>query len=247
MIRKSFSGRKLVIVSSHGEEIYLRPVLEETTGAEIMIITDPELNRPGSVAGDAVTGLGLLETARARCRAVAQMTGESLVMASQGGFGAHPTLGFSPVNEELLLLADFNLDAEYTYKLFSSETNIASNQYYDIQDALFFASMARFPSHGLTVRQAKNDFSEIHKDQKTWNELRNSISYFLNRQGKVFLETDMRASMNPSRGRLIRDVAKRLFETVVEPKVAPRIPVEAARIYETGSPIEMNRVPLKAS
>jgi hypothetical protein len=214
MINKYFAGRKLLLATMHGKERVLKPLLEEALGVEVILPSSFDTDEFGTFSGEVERELSPLETARRKCVEANSLTGETLVLASEGSFGAHPVMCFMPANEELLVLKDFTNDLEIRAKVVSTQTNFSGNEYFDWEDALYFAAQAGFPSHALIVRKDKNDITEIHKGLNTWPKLKESLRYFAGKHGKVFVETDMRALFNPTRMQVIREAGEKLVSVI---------------------------------
>lgn len=214
IIQKYFGGREIVLASMHRKEVALQDILEEKLG--VKIITPENLNTDdfGTFSGEVERMLSPLDTARQKCLRAMEITGHDLAIASEGSFGAHPTIGFIPACEEILLLVDKKHDMEVKARVISTQTNFSGNEYYDWDDVKYFAAQAGFPSHGLIVRKDKDDLAEIHKGITTWNDFKKSFDYFNTKYGKVHVETDMRAKYNPTRMKVIRDTAEKLVKVI---------------------------------
>ncbi len=211
-MKEYFKGRTLVIATSHGKEAVLKPLLEAGLGVTVIIPKQFPSDDFGTFSGEVEREGSPLDTARRKCRAAGELTGESLVLASEGSFGAHPVLGFVPANEELLLLKDLAAGWEIKARVTSTQTNFTGDDYDDWEDVLFFAATAGFPSHGLIVRRSKNDLTEIHKGIRTWQKLKESFHYFSRKHGRAYVETDMRALHNPTRMKTIREACEKLID-----------------------------------
>ena len=214
ILQQYFGGRTLVIATRHEKEKVLKPILADALNVKVMVPENFDTDNFGTFSGEIEREAIALETARSKCIAAYGLTGESLVLASEGSFGGHPVIGFVPANEEILLLKDFENGLEIKAKTVSTQTNYAGNEYFDWEPLLFFASQVSFPSHGLILRGAKDDYSEIHKGITSWDKLKESFFYFQQKAGKVYVETDMRAMYNPTRMKVIGEAAKKLLETL---------------------------------
>lgn len=212
-IDKYFRDRTLVIATRHQKEQVLQPVLEQELGVRVVVPDRFDTDVFGTFSGEIERTVSPLEAARQKCIAAHKTTGESLVLASEGSFGAHPVIGFIPANEEILLLKDFKNELEIKVKHLSTQTNFIGNEYYDWEAVLYFAVQAKFPSHGLLIRRSKDDFSDIHKGITGWDHLKNSFCHFQNKYGKAYIETDMRAMYNPTRMKVIGEAVQKLINT----------------------------------
>jgi hypothetical protein len=212
-IKKFFSGRKMLIATKHQKEKVLKPVLEQYLEVNA-VTTYIDTDRFGTFTGEVDRERSAFETARQKCIVANELTGETLILASEGSFGAHPVLGFVPADEEMLLLKDFVHGVEYRAKVISTQTNFAGAMHFEWEQVLFFASQVKFPSHGLIVKKEKDDTSEVLKDINDWSKLKEAFIYFQNKYGKAFVETDMRAMYNPTRMKVIEEAAHKLVSVI---------------------------------
>jgi len=210
ILEKFFGGRTMVVASRHEKEKVLQPLMEQHLGVHVAIARELDTDKFGTLSGEVERDGSPLETAKRKCKAASELTGADLVLASEGSFGAHPVIGFLPANEEIVLLMDFKNKTEYKAKLISTQTNFSGGEYFDWQPVLYFASGANFPSHGLIVRKGKNDFSEIDKGIVEWDRLKESFCKFKDKYGRAYIETDMRAMLNPTRMKVIKETGEKL-------------------------------------
>lgn len=155
-----------------------------------------------------------LTTARKKCQWGMELTGCDLAVASEGSFGAHPSLVFVPGNDELVLLVDKINNIEIVGRAVSTETNFGVALVSTIDELKEFARRVQFPSHALIVRAAEKDNADITKAINTWPQLEQCVNRLIERQGNAFVETDMRALYNPSRLKVIGQAAQRLIEKI---------------------------------
>jgi len=210
---KFFAGRRLLIATKHQKENVLKPVLEEHLGVKAFA-THLDTDVFGTFSGEVDRLESPFATARQKCISAHELTGESLVLASEGSFGAHPFLDFVPADEEVLLLKDFEYKVEYRAKVISTHTNFSGAMHFEWEQVLFFASQVKFPSHAVIVKKDKHDVSEVVKDITDWPKLKECYYRFKNKYGRVFVETDMRAMHNPSRIKVIKEAALKLVEVI---------------------------------
>lgn len=213
VIQKFFGGRKMLIATKHQKESVLKPVLEQHLGVQA-VTTYIDTDRFGTFTGEIDREKSAFETARQKCILANELTGEKLILASEGSFGAHPVLGFVPADEEMLLLKDFQYGVEYRAKVISTQTNFAGASHYEWDQVLFFASEVKFPSHGLIVKKEKDDTTHVLKNITDWTQLKEAFQYFKSKYGKAFVETDMRAMNNPSRMKVIEEAAHKLVNVI---------------------------------
>lgn len=231
IVHQYFKGRTLVIATKHKKEKVLAPVLSEALGVNVIVADNLDTDDFGTFSGEVERNNSPLETARLKCDEARKLTGENLIVASEGSFGAHPTMCFVPADEEILVMKDYLNDTEYKVKTISTQTNFNGNEYYEWQHVLFFASQVNFPSHALIVRRSRTDYTEIHKGITDWNALKESFMYFKKKFGRAFIETDMRAMHNPTRMKVIEEAALKLKETIYT--LCPVCEMPGFQVYET--------------
>lgn len=213
-VKNMFGGRQLVIATRHNKEAVLQDLLEEHLFVAVHVPPHFDTDDFGTFSGEVEREQGPLDTARRKCVAAHVATGADLVLASEGSFGSHPSLGFIPADEEILLLKDFSRNLEIKARVVSTQTNFAANTYTDWEHVLYFASQVGFPSHALIVRSDKEDYTEIHKGINSWEALKESFFYFRSKSKSVYVETDMRACYNPTRMKVIAEAGQKLIDHV---------------------------------
>ncbi len=127
-------------------------------------------------------------------------TGIDLGVSSEGSFGSHPEIPWVSSNFELVLLVDKANGIEIRGHSRSTETSASGDYVSSIDEAGEFARKWGFPEHGLIIRNSENG-NIIYKGITTYEELEKRVRQLLGSffAKKVFLETDLRAHMNPTR------------------------------------------------
>ena len=209
-----FQGRKLLVATKHQKELIIGPVLEKVLGVGIQLAQNIDTDTFGTFSGEIKRLDDALSTARQKCNAALTNTHYDLAIASEGSFGAHPTLFFSQVNEELVLLVDKKNNREYFERVVSLATNSNQADISNEEQLIAFAKHAQFPSHALILRKSVADFTEIYKGITDWDELIKIFHHIKKFSATVSVETDMRSMFNPMRQAVIKQatvqLAKRL-------------------------------------
>ena len=122
---KWFKGRRLLIATRHGKEAVIAPVLEEALGVRCIVPDNYDTDRFGTFTGEIPRAHDPVGTARLKCETAMDEYGLDLAVASEGSFGAHPSISFVPCNEELLVLIDRRNNLEIIARELSLETNMA--------------------------------------------------------------------------------------------------------------------------
>jgi hypothetical protein len=209
-----FTGRKLAIATKHKKELVIAPLLEKELGVECFVPFDLDTDLLGTFTGEIEREQDPISTVRKKCEMAMQLAHCDLALASEGSFGAHPSIGFIPANEEYLIFIDRKEQLEITVKELSTETNFGGKEIKTLKELREFAKLSQFPSHALIMRGTKSDFKEIKKGISDWNSLEEYYRIFSEKSASVFVETDMRAMYNPTRMSVIANATNKLIEKI---------------------------------
>lgn len=135
-------------------------------------------------------------------------------MASEGSFGSHPTAFFIPADDEILILIDKKNELEIKIREISTETNFGGREVSTENELIEFANSVGFPSHGLILKRADNDLSEIKKGIVDSHSLLETFNKFISKSKSVWVETDMRAMYNPKRMKVIEKATLKLVDRI---------------------------------
>lgn len=213
-LNELFAGRKLVIATKHGKESVLKPLFDVALGVNCEATTSLDTDLLGTFSGEIERPLDPISTARRKCELAMDLTGADLALASEGSFGAHPSAFFLPANEEWLLFLDRKNQLEIHARHLSMETNFGGQEFSDLDTLVDFAQKALFPSHGLILRNQKDSALEIHKGITDPSLLSQLGKQLLKKYGTAYVETDMRAHLNPTRMKVIGETAQKLLEKI---------------------------------
>lgn len=209
-----YKGRRLLIATKHNKEQVIRPVFQESLGVSCFVPEDFDTDVFGTFTGERERKADPISTARDKCLQAMDLYNADLGIASEGSFGPHPSLFFAYANEEILVFIDRKNDLEIVAKALSTETNFDGAEVGTEEQLLAFAERVRFPSHALILREAKSVYAGEIKGITDWDQLKTSFRQLLERHGRVYVETDMRALYNPSRMQVIKEAAQKLLKKV---------------------------------
>jgi hypothetical protein len=207
-----FEGRKLLIATKHEKEKVIAPILEREFGVKCFTIDDFDTDELGTFSGEVERMHDALATARQKCKQAMTIAGCDLAVASEGSFGPHPSLFFAPADEELLVFVDHKNNLEIVAKTLSTATNFSGSEITSESALLEFAQQAQFPSHSLILKNDRDNFTAIEKGINDATKLMAIFHDMMNKHGKVYAETDMRAMHNPSRMNVIGETTIKLAE-----------------------------------
>jgi hypothetical protein len=109
-----------------------------------------------------------LTTLRNKCMMAMEMTNRDLAVASEGSFGAHPSIVFAHANDELVMLLDTKHNLEVVARELTMETNFNGLSIESEKHLRDFAIKALFPSHRLILRNGENKKDKLIKGIGDW-------------------------------------------------------------------------------
>jgi hypothetical protein len=210
-----FENRKLFIATKHHKEKVIAPILEKELGVKCYVPNSLDTDIFGTFTGEIPRKLSPLETARAKCLEAMKKANSDLAVASEGSFGPHPSLFFVNADEEILVFMDKKSGLEIVVREISTETNFDGEEVFTEEALLNFSSRVKFPSHGLILRKSRDSSDSVIKGICTEKELLLHFQALIQKYGKAFVETDMRALYNPSRMAVIGKAAEKLAEKIL--------------------------------
>lgn len=203
-------NRRLLIATQHEKERCIGPIMKKNF--EISYHTPKIFNTDclGTFTGEIERIYDPVTTVKQKCLQAMEMEGFDLGIASEGSFGPHPSILFTPVNEEWMVLIDKRNNYEIIVKVISTDTNFGGVLIHNLQELKLFARSARFPTHGLIIRKNKSSKSDIIKGLRSEQDLLEAFQRISRESSSIYVETDMRAHQNPTRMNTISNLTKKL-------------------------------------
>jgi len=211
---KTFSNRKLLVATKHQKEKVIAPIFEKGLGVRCYVSDEFDTDALGTFSGEVSRKDDALTTLKKKCLLAMEKNHIDLVIASEGSFGAHPSVFFASADDELLMLFDAKNDLEIVVREISLDTNFKASTITNDIELMEFAQSVKFPSHALIVKPAENNYNKIIKGITDLESLKNYFTEFKNEYGSAYVETDMRANYNPTRMRVIEKTAQKLLKAV---------------------------------
>ncbi|MCC5639546.1 hypothetical protein LC593_27720 [Nostoc sp. CHAB 5844] len=246
-IQQLFSKRVGVIATMHEKEKVISPLLEQELGIKTIVPSNFNTDAFGTFTREVKRPGTQIDTAKLKAEIALKMTGETLAIASEGSFVPHPLVPYIYSNREIVILLDKENEIEIIGEEFSIETNFNHQVVANLQEAYDFAKKVGFPEHGLVIYwkdTAKNTI-EIIKGITTEVKLQETIHIALSNSvdGKINLETDMRALYNPTRMKNIEKATLNLLSKIKS--LCPQCSAPGFAITEkiAGLPCEMCSMP----
>ena len=210
-----YSGSSIALLTQHGKEKVIAPVLASTVECQVRLVTGFDTDQLGTFTRD-IPRLGTqLEAARKKARMGMALAKSSLGLASEGSFGPDPYTGMFIWNVEMVVWIDDTLGIEVV-GIASGKASLFHQLTANWAEAKKFAYKSGFPMHGLVVRSQHQDDPRIRKGITDWETLHEAFQWASTEADNscAFLETDVRAHMNPTRMEIIaeatQDLARKL-------------------------------------
>lgn len=210
----SYHGEKIALATKHHKEDVITPVFRQKLGAELEI---PEIDTDllGTFSGEVPREGNALETAIKKAKLAIEATGLPYGLASEGSFGPHPFIPFLAYDHELMVLVDQKNGFVVSEMIISEKTNYRHGSFTNIFAVREFARQVKFPSHALILRpEPSKDKKFIIKGIQDDDALESAFMqcHSVSNNGTVWVETDMRAHLNPSRMKVIGALAEKLAD-----------------------------------
>ncbi len=214
IIKSIFKNRELVIATKHKKEEVIAPILETCLGVKCIIPKNIDTDILGTFTGEVDRVDSPLEAARKKCELAMTLTNCDLAVASEGSFGAHPSIPFVHANDEILILIDKKNKLEIIARELSTNTNFDGTEITSEKELVEFINKAKFPSHKVIIRKEKEHIEDIYKNLKTLDGLKKTFEYIFLKHKKAYVETDMRAMNNPTRMAIIKLATQKLADKI---------------------------------
>jgi hypothetical protein len=246
-IQQLFSKRVGVIATMHQKEKVIAPLLEQELNITTTVPTNFNTDAFGTFTREVKRPGTQIAAAKLKAETALKMTGETLAIASEGSFVPHPLVPYIYSNREIVIFLDKQNAIEIIGEEFSIETNFNHQVVENLEQAYDFARKVGFPEHGLVIywEDAVKNSSEIIKGITTKAKLQETIHIALSNSvnGKVNIETDMRALYNPTRMKNIEKATLDLLTKINS--LCPQCSAPGFTITEkiAGLPCEMCSMP----
>ncbi|MBL7952521.1 MAG: hypothetical protein JNM62_12475 [Flavobacteriales bacterium] len=210
-----FAGRVLGVATIHGKERVIGPPLMKVLPlAGFTAVEGVDTDRFGAFSGEVQRKLDPMETCKAKAKHGAVASGLDLIIASEGSFGPYPPAPFISCDEEILVLYDARDGSFFHYCHVSLQTVFGGEACATWTQVRAFAERMKFPDHGLVIR-SKEKWATGDAMKKGITEegvLRQCAMQLMDQYGSCWVETDMRAMMNPTRMQVIAESAERFAQ-----------------------------------
>ncbi|MEO8234211.1 MAG: DUF6671 family protein [Flavobacterium sp.] len=210
-----FKGRTLIVATMHKKENVIAPILEKELSVYCKTIPDLNTDNFGTFSGEIERKDTPIETVKAKALAALEKSTETLVLASEGSFGSHPSSPFISANEEIVVLIDTKNNLEIRGWHLTTTTNFNHQEISTISELIEFAERIGFPDHNVIIKtNTVTGKIKVWKNFESQEELKSTAINLLKGNKSIHIETDMRAMNNPTRLKAIENAVIDLVKNI---------------------------------
>lgn len=209
---------RVVLATMHGKQDALAPAF---AARGVTLVVPPSLDTDifGTFSGDVARMGTMVEAARAKLAAATRISGLSVGLASEGAYGPHPAIPFLAVGHEILLWRDMVTGHEVVETIIDDAPCYDQAQATDLAGLAAFLSRVGFPDTALCVAPDSARSAPVAKGLRSMPALGDAVARAVARcpNGMAFVQTDMRAFMNPRRMAIIARLGDKLAARLARP------------------------------
>lgn len=239
-----FSGRKLVIATKHKKESVIAPVFEKYIGVSSEV-ADIDTDILWTFSGEIERKHDPITTLRKKTDLAFDL-GYDLVVASEWSFGPHPVAFFLPAHEEILMFRDKINHLEIIERTVSLNPCFHGEFISSHDELRAFLKKIAFPRHSVILRKNETDTRFLFKGINTESEVFRIFDQGMEKFSKVFIQTDMRAHHNPTRMKVIGELAEKLAKRLCRLCPACGTPGFGIVDVERGLPCRLCHLPTQS-
>ena len=208
-------ARKIALPTLHKKGDQIIPAFQELTDFEIVEV-EIDTDSFGTFSGEIERTLSPRDAALAKAEAALSVTGWDGAIASEGSIGTDPRLPFLISDREVMVFVDRLEGVVIEENHLSFEIIAAKTEYRASDDLSDFLRQADFPNHHLIVTSRSDGSLRAIKGISDEGSLRLALEESLRRSddGKVMIESDLRAHASPSRQANIAHLARLLAKRI---------------------------------
>lgn len=216
--KSPYSNQTVVLTTKHQKLDLIAPILERELGMKL-VLHEADTDELGTFSGEIERTSTASETATQKAKIGMKALGLPLGIASEGSIGPDPLMPFMKSDIEYLSFIDNEREIEIILTHRSLEIiagEIVTEPGVDIGS---FLERVDFPNHKLIVVPNVADKTLAIKGIGTLVELKSAILLLAgqSKDGKVLLQSDLRAHCSPSRQQNIKRAAELLAARINSP------------------------------
>lgn len=206
-----YDGSTACLATRHDKGPLVVPSMREFLGLDVRVV-DVDTDSLGTFTGEIERVGSMFDVAVAKARLGMAATGSTIGLASEGSIAPPLDLPWLIRDLELVVLVDDERKLVIGEVASSYDVVTVSDVVSPHDDLTRLATRADFPRHALIVRPSVREDDFVAKGIVSWTELRRNVELAAARSadGRVLVETDLRAHMCPSRRPTIEEAARKL-------------------------------------
>ena len=195
----------------HGKAAAIAPPLARL-GITLVVPNGLDTDRFGTFTGETPRTGTIDDAARAKACAAIAATGLSVGIANEGAYGPHPAIPFVPIGREVLLWRNAETGQEVIERLTDDAPCYDHATVTSADETTAFLAGIGFPRTAVIVAAPGQGATPVAKGLQDRDAVDDAIrrALRLSVAGTAFLQTDMRAHLNPRRMDTIARLAARL-------------------------------------
>lgn len=218
---RPYAGQRAVLATMHGKQLAITPTLRAGLGLLVDTAIGLDTDSLGTFSGETPRAGSMREAAIAKARMGMAAAGLPIGLASEGSYGSHPLIPFVAGGVELMVLVDDLRGIVVTEQLIEDAPMYGHAVAASRSELDRFLADHRFPEHALIVKPNVPTLNgaPIRKGLRDESLLTRAIGEMAaaSADGKAFVQSDMRAHMNPVRMATIARLAAKLCARVATP------------------------------
>jgi hypothetical protein len=211
-----YKNKPLILTTMHQKEIAIKPAFEK--GLEFFVETlSYDTDLLGTFTGEIPRRLSQVESAKEKALIGLKISNEKFSLGSEGSFGPHPYIPFAASDIETLYFIDLENGIELSQYHMSTKSNFHHDTFSHLEEMESFLKHVYFPSHALILKpHIFNGPFKCLKGINNFDDLKEAftICKTSSEDARVFVQTDMRAHMNPTRMQVISETANLLAKRI---------------------------------
>lgn len=240
-----FTKRLITIASMHEKHKAIESAFKNAFNSTIYVPEHLNTDVLGTFTGEIERTLTPLNAAIQKCELALASTGNDIAIATEGSFGPHPTLYFLPIHSEIMVLVDKKNNLIIEEEIITQNTNFQGKYIKNVNELEEFINLVEFPSHAVILGIEKGNTKYLKKGINHKNDLYEYFYDLIEFNKTVYIETDMRAMLNPTRMKVIEELAYKLVTKMQLLCPKCQIPGFGISSLEKGLPCENCHLPTR--
>lgn len=207
-----YKNKQVLLATKHAKEQVIQPVFKSVLHCQVNT-KDFDTDKYGTFSGEIPRPLGPYQTCILKAKEAAEKFGYELSIASEGSYGPHPFIPFIPGGHEVMIFWDKSKDWIIAEQLITEKTNYSSIYVDSTTNIEGFLRQMGFPGHALIMQTATTK-EIIAKGINDIHLLQSCLKSGYKVEDRLLLTTDMRAMLNPTRMKVLSELAIKLANRI---------------------------------